>query len=105
MVTEMAVQQHRYWFICYIDPRTQRAVIYKTAHTMQYQADAEAQRLLGSRQVPFVVVGVDTLGQDAIQHIKAEALKLSGDLNYVGRSSHQVPANPCDIINTGENTA
>jgi hypothetical protein len=98
----MVVQNHKYWFICYIDPKTSKPVIYKTSHSMQYQADAEARNLLGAKQIPFVVVGVDTLDNNAIQHIKAEALKLSGDLNYVGRSSHSVPAQPYDII--GNNT-
>jgi hypothetical protein len=103
MVTDMAVQQHRYWFICYIDPRTQRSVIYKTSHAMQYLAEVEARNLLGTKCIPFVVVGVDTLGNDAMQHIKAEAMKLSNDLNYVGRASHQIPAQPYDIMNTSGN--
>ena len=99
----MAVQNHKYWFICYIDPRTSKPVIYKTSHGTQYECEIEARNLLGSKSIPFVIVGVDTLDNNAIQHIKAEALKLSGNLEYVGRSSHTIPPIATPIANIDGN--
>jgi len=96
----MASQLHKYWYICYIDPIKQSPVIYRTSYvnTMSYQADAEARNLFGAKQIPFVVVGVDNQGNEAMQHIKAEALKLTGDIAYARRASHSIPTNPNDII-------
>jgi hypothetical protein len=107
MVTNMAAQYHKYWFICFIDPKDGRNHIYKTSHTgMRYQVDAEAQNLYGSKSIPFAVVGVDDLSSNSMGHIKAEAMKLTGEIGFARRASHSVPSNPCDIINQdGNNTA
>jgi hypothetical protein len=94
----MSTQLHKYWFICYIDPAKGSPVIYRTSHTYQYQVDAEAQSLLGTKGIPFVVVGVDTLGDEAMRHIKAQALKLTNDIAFARRASHSIPENPNDIM-------
>jgi hypothetical protein len=106
MVVGMAQEIHKYWFICYIDPKTGRNVIYKTEHTgMQYPADAEARNLFGSKDIPFAVIGVDNLNATSMGHIKAEAMKLTGEIGFARRASHAAPASPYDIMESSENIA
>jgi hypothetical protein len=97
MVT-MSVQYHKYWFICYIDPANNKPMIFKTELKTQYETDALARNMYGAKGVKYVVVGTDSLGNEATQHIKAECMKLTGDLNWGHRATHQNAASPGDIV-------
>ena len=96
----MSNQLHKYWFICYIDPHKNQPIIYRTEYTntMEYMAESYARNLLGAKNIPYVVVGVDTQGDDAMRHIKAQALKLSNDIAFARRASHSIPDNPNSIM-------
>ena len=96
MVT-MAVQMHKYWFVYWIDPKRNIPIIYKTDFPSQYQTDAWARNFLGTKGIKYGVKGEDTCGSEVYGRIKAEAIKLSGDTEWAGRSSHILP-NPEDIV-------
>jgi hypothetical protein len=92
----------RYWFIYWINPGTGKPVIYKPddIHS-QVEAERWARNTLGTKGIQFGVEGTNTCGSDVYAHLKAEALKLTGDIRFASRASHSLPPEP--IVETPEN--
>ena len=95
---------YRYWFIYWIDPNDNKPRIYKPDNIhSQVEAERWARNILGTKGIQFGVEGTNTCGSDVYAHLKAEALKLTGDIRFANRASHQPPLEAPEITETPEN--
>jgi len=89
----MSNQFHNYWFIAFIGV-DDKLHIWRSDFKTEYDANNFCKAAYEAKGLPYVIVGVDTLSDANYAHIKAEAMKLTGDTRFAQRADHTLPSEP-----------